>query len=93
MQHIFKHPKEYSFQAVGIKGKTFETRELNGKVEFSVIETEMGHETMIREKECDFNYYILEGKGNFEINGNIEECQKGDMVIIPSGSILSIPAR
>ncbi len=87
MQHIFKLPKEYTFQKEGIRGTNFESKGISDKAKFAVIETETGHENKIREKECDFHYYVLEGEGNFEIDGKIEECGKGDLVVIPAGSI------
>jgi mannose-6-phosphate isomerase-like protein (cupin superfamily) len=40
----------------------------------------------IRQRECDFCYYILEGGGYFEINGAREDCAKGDLVVIPAGN-------
>jgi mannose-6-phosphate isomerase-like protein (cupin superfamily) len=85
MQHVFHPPAEYSFEKVGVKGKTFESRSLNDKIEFTVIETDGGHETKIIEKECLFSYLILDGEGSFEIGEDIEKCQKGDLVIIPMG--------
>lgn len=93
MQHIFKLPKEYTFQVVGIKGTNFETKKLSDKAKFAVIETETGHETRIKEKECDFHYYILEGKGNFEIDGKIEKCQKGGLVIVPAGCVFKYTGK
>jgi len=87
MKHVFKIPEEYSFRKLGIKGKNFDTQELDNKAKFCFIETEKGHETKIRQKECSFYYFILEGQGNFEINGEIEECGQGELVIIPNRSI------
>ncbi|MCU0652936.1 MAG: hypothetical protein MUD10_01630 [Candidatus Pacebacteria bacterium] len=83
--HIFHLPEKYSFEKVGIKGKTFQSKDLTDKVEFTVIETESGHQTKIIEKESIFAYYILEGCGNFEIDGQIENCQSCDLVVIPVG--------
>ncbi len=87
MQHVFHLPEEYSFEKVGIKGKNFPTKELTDKAKIAIIEVEDGHETKIREKECTFFYYILEGKGSFEIEDKTEECQKGDLVVIPNNTI------
>lgn len=84
MQYVFHLPEKYSFEKVGIKGKTFDTKSLSDKVEFSIIETDKGHETKIIEKECIFSYFILEGSGSFEIEGNVEKCSEGDLVFIPN---------
>lgn len=85
MKHIFHLPEGYSFEKVGIKGKIFDSRGLSDKVEFSLIETKQGHETKIIEKECIFSYYILEGEGSFDIDGQKEKCRQGDLVMIPKG--------
>ncbi len=91
MKHIFHLPEEYSFEKVGIRGKIFDT--LSDGVEFVVIETEKGHETKIREKECTFSYFVLEGEGNFEIEGKTERCQKGDLVFIPNNTAFKYTGR
>ena len=93
MKHIFKLPNEYTFEKEGIKGTNFESKDLSDKAKFAVIEAEKGHENRIRENECSFFYYILEGKGNFEINGEIEECQRGELVVIPSGSVFKYTGK
>jgi mannose-6-phosphate isomerase-like protein (cupin superfamily) len=85
MKHVFNPPAAYSFEKVGICGKIFDTRELGSEVEFTIVETEKGHETKIKENGCIFAYYILEGNGSFEIEGETEECREGDLVFIPKG--------
>lgn len=85
-KHVLKLPKDYSFEKVGIKGKKFSVDKLTKKTSICQIETGKGHKTTIIEHKCDFIYYILEGKGNFIINGKIESCKKGDLVVIPAGS-------
>lgn len=82
---VIKEPDDFSFEKVGIKGKIFPTSKLTKKTSFVLIETEIGHETMIRERECVFIYYILEGRGYFEVEGQKKECSKGDLVVIPAG--------
>lgn len=85
--HILKQPNENSFEKVGIKGKIFPTKELIGEdAGYVLIETEAGHETTIIEHGCVFTYYILEGKGHFEINEEREDCEAGDLVVIPKGA-------
>jgi mannose-6-phosphate isomerase-like protein (cupin superfamily) len=85
-KHILKTPKDYSFDKVGIKGKIFPVEEITPRTGICLIETEKGHESTIIEHKCDFVYYILEGKGYFIINDEKEECEKGDLVVVPSGS-------
>ncbi len=93
MTHIFHLPENYSFEKVGIKGKIFQSQDLSGKVEFTIIETETGHQTKIIQKECVFAYYILEGTGEFEIGGKVEKCQKGDLAVIPAGESFTYSGR
>lgn len=84
--HVLKLPKDYSFEKVGIKGKKFTVSEISQKTGVCLIETRRGHETTIIEHKCDFIYYVLEGKGYFEINGKKENCASGELVVIPAGS-------
>ncbi|MFA6376687.1 MAG: hypothetical protein WCX69_04785 [Candidatus Paceibacterota bacterium] len=83
---VIKEPKDYRFDKIGHKGKIFPMRESTGKTQFVLMEVEKKLENVIRQRECDFCYYILEGKGYFEINGMREECETGNLVIIPSGN-------
>lgn len=41
------------------------------------------------QKECDFVYYILEGKGTFYINDRPEPCAHDNLVVIPKGTKFS----
>ena len=66
--HVFKEPKQFSFEKVGIKGKIFPIEALTNKTQYFLVEIEVGHETRIIEHACDFIYYVLEGSGYFEIN-------------------------
>lgn len=84
--HVLKKPQDYSFEKVGIKGKKFSVADISSKTGVCQIETEKEHETTIIEHKCDFIYYILEGEGYFEIDGEKESCVEGDLVVIPAGS-------
>jgi len=90
--YVFHLPKEYSFEKGGIKGTNFDTKSLSNKAKFAIIETENGHETS-REKECTLFYFVLEGKGSFEIEDKVEECQKGDLVIEPKNSVFKYAGK
>ena len=84
--YILKRPNSYSFEKVGIKGKVFPVGEITQRTGVCLIETKKGHETTIVEHLCDFIYYILEGKGHFEINGQKESFVKDDLIVIPADS-------
>lgn len=85
MKYILSEPEELSFDKAGIQGKVFGAHQLIDRAEFVLIQTELGHETKIIEHESDFIYYVLEGEGYFEVDGEIENCRKGDLVCIPAG--------
>jgi mannose-6-phosphate isomerase-like protein (cupin superfamily) len=83
---VIKEPENYSFDKIGHKGKIFPTTELTNKTQFVLMEVENKLEITLSQSECDFCYYILEGRGYFEINGVREECAVGDLVVIPAGN-------
>ncbi len=91
--HVIKEPKDFSFAKAGIKGKIFPTFDLTNKTQYFLVETDKGHKTRIIEHECDFIYYILKGKGHFEINGKEENCSAGDLVVIPAGSTFTYKGK
>jgi mannose-6-phosphate isomerase-like protein (cupin superfamily) len=90
--YVFHLPEEYSFEKVGIKGTNFDTKDFNDEAKFAIIEVEEGH-SKVREKECTMFYFILEGKGNFEIDGKTEQCQKGDLVIVPRNTVFKYTGK
>lgn len=83
--YVIKEPKDFNIDRVGIKGKIFPIKNLTSKTQYFLVKTEKGHETTIIEHKCDFIYYVLEGGGHFEIDGIKENCEKGDLVVIPAG--------
>lgn len=85
--YVLKAPDNFSFEKEGIKGKIFDSSNLSNKARFVLIETNTGHKSKIREKESDFFYFILEGEGDFEIEGQVEKVQKGDLVLVPNGKV------
>lgn len=93
MSHVFHLPENPSFEKVGIRGKIFDTRSVSEEVEFTVVETEAGHQTRIREQACLFSYFILEGAGSFEIGDVTENCSAGDLVIVPRGVAFQYAGR
>jgi len=84
--YVFKEPSEFAFMKVGIRGKKFIINQLVKNAGIVLIQTEKGHETTIIEHESDFIYYVLQGKGYFEINNTKENFSKGNLVVVPPGS-------
>ncbi len=82
-----------SFGKVGIKGKIFPSQELTSNAGFVLVTTETGHETTIIEHESTFVYYVLEGSGFFEVNGDREECVVGNLVVIPAGNTFTYKGK
>ena len=93
MAYVFHLPEDFSFEKAGHRGKIFASKDLTDKVEFEVIETELGHENTIMQKECIFAYYILEGGGNFVVDSIVENCNTGDLVVIPAGKPFTYSGR
>jgi len=54
---------------------------------FSIAKIQLkGRHGRIVNKISDVTYYMLEGKAEFNINGKIENAQKGDLVLVPKKS-------
>jgi mannose-6-phosphate isomerase-like protein (cupin superfamily) len=84
--YVFKIPKNFQIDKIGVRGKLFPTRDLIESAGIIRMDVEHGHETTIIERLSDFIYYILVGKGYFSINNIKETCKRGDLVIIPAGT-------
>lgn len=82
--HVLKISKDYTFKKVGIKGKIFPVKLLSQKSGVIYLETDTGHETTIVNHVCDVFYYVLNGKGYFEIDGQKENYNQGDLIVIPN---------
>jgi mannose-6-phosphate isomerase-like protein (cupin superfamily) len=91
--YVVKKPKNCTFTRAGVRGTIFPTAGLTSKTQFLVIETETGHETRIKEKECDFSYYVLEGKGYFMVDGKKEKCGIGDLIVVPAGKTFTYQGK
>lgn len=85
MTYVIKAPEQHDFEKAGVKGRIFPTKNLTDATEFVLITTDTGHATAIIEHGCTFCYFILEGSGEFVIDGMSEVCGVGDLVVIPAG--------
>jgi mannose-6-phosphate isomerase-like protein (cupin superfamily) len=91
--HVIHEPTDISFDRVGVQGKVFPVDTLTDNAGFVLISTSSGHDTTIIEHDSDFIFYVLEGTGYFEINGEQEKCSAGDLVVIPAGNALSYKGK
>lgn len=90
---VLEEPATISFNKLGHTGKIFPTKELVEKTEYILIQTGSGLGATIIEHECDFVYYVLEGRGHFLIDDRREECKVGNLVVIPAGTKFTYKGR
>lgn len=74
-------PTEPTIKQKGLKGYQFPLK--NKEVEIYYVDVTQGHDNCIISKECTHIYYILEGMGEFCLNGKINKVEKGSMIEIP----------
>lgn len=81
-EYVKKFPKEPSFENKShFKGYILNEGKLGIEVDY--IDMIDGHEFYQIESKIIHIYYILEGSGKANINGNMYKLEKGDMVEIP----------
>ncbi len=74
-------PKKPSFSQKGLKGFQFPLS--IKKFEIYFVDVSKGHDTYIISKKITHTYYILQGKGTFDISGKITRVKKGMMISVP----------
>ena len=74
-------PKRPSFQQKGLKGYAYHLA--NKELEIYYVDVTRGHDTYIISRKCFHIYYIIEGKGVFDIDNEIKEVSKGSLVEVP----------
>ncbi|MCA2220281.1 hypothetical protein [Nonomuraea aurantiaca] len=87
--YVFSEPRDWSFEKLGHRGKLFEP---NGHLRSSshlIVEIDGRLPAWLRQLECDFVYYILDGEGTFLIEDRKEHCGQGDLVTVPKGAKFS----
>ena len=70
-----------TFKQKGLKGYSYPIK--NKNVGFHLIDVTKGHDTYIISKKCTHIYYVLEGKGTFDIEDKIEHVSKGEVIEVP----------
>ena len=78
-----KLPRKPSFSQKGLDGYKFSLKNSNLEVYF--VDIKQGHDNYIISKKCTHIYYIIEGKGFFDIDGSKYEGRAGVLVEVPEG--------
>jgi ADP-ribose pyrophosphatase YjhB (NUDIX family)/mannose-6-phosphate isomerase-like protein (cupin superfamily) len=86
-QFVYPEPTKTAFDKVGHTGKFFGTQ--SSRTNHLIIETADKLTVSLREGECEFNYYIIDGSGEFTINGQTHPVKTGDLIVIPPGNIFT----
>jgi len=85
MQYIFHEPEGYGFKdRDGHDGKFFGTG--SPTTQHMIIECTNKLTVSLTQLKTEFNYYVIEGSGYFELNGIRHEVSKSDLVVIPPGT-------
>jgi len=85
MKYIFHEPAEYTFRDIyGHHGKVFGTE--SPTTEHLIIECENELTVSLKQRTCEYNYYILEGEGHFILNDAEQPVVRGDLVVVPPGT-------
>ena len=69
----------------GLKGWAYSSKEDFAGLSSAVFEVTENH-GMVKTEVSDRLYYILDGEGEFDIDGKIEKVLKGDVVIVPKNT-------
>jgi len=81
MDYIKELPKEPTFVQNGLKGYKFN---LNSKqLEVSLVDCFKGHDKYCKDIGSTLVYYVLDGEGQYVVNGDKFSVKKGDVVEVP----------
>ncbi len=81
----FKLKNGQPFEAEGIKGLRYNTKEEYSVGSAQYIEVN-GRREKVRSLNSDRIYYVIEGEGNFMVDGQIYPVKTSDVVIVPKMS-------
>lgn len=81
----FKLKKAYKFGWKGLKGLSYSSKEDFKRASAAIFEV-TGRHGKIKSLVSDRVYLILEGKGEFIINGKIVPVEKNDVIIVPKNT-------
>lgn len=79
--YIKKMPIEPSFKQEGLMGHNFELT--NEEISLSYENVTKGHDYYVSNNKSTYYYFVIEGKGIFNISGENYDVLEGDVVEIP----------
>ena len=82
----FTKDKAFHFKKAGIDGWVYVGKDDFPPAGVVLVETEKGHNTVIKSTRSAWIYFIIEGKGKFVINGRDFVCEEEDVILIPRDS-------
>ena len=81
----FRYSDAFKFGWKGLTGYAYNSKEQFRNASAAVFEVD-GHHGKIKTTQSDRVYYVLEGKGEFIIDGKVEQVGKTDVVIVPKNT-------
>lgn len=78
----FTKDKAFKFDKAGVKGWVYVGKEQLPNAGVVLLETEKGHETVIKSTRSAWIYYVISGKGKFVIDGKDFPCKKNDVIVV-----------
>ncbi|OGY23886.1 MAG: hypothetical protein A2172_05125 [Candidatus Woykebacteria bacterium RBG_13_40_15] len=81
MAYIKDKPKKPTFSQSGLDGYQFPLE--NKEIEVYFVDVAKGHDNYIVSKKITHVYYIFEGKGFFDINGEKYDVTPGELIEVP----------
>ena len=90
MKFTLKNSKEFGWE--GLKGFVYNTKEDFPRASAAFIEVAKRHGKG-KSLESDKIYFVVSGKGRFEINGTEFLVEKNDVVIVPKNAVFDYEGR
>lgn len=78
----FTKDQAFQFQKVGIKGWVYLGKDNFPQTGICLVETNKGHETIIKSTKSAWLYFIIKGKGKFVINNKEFPSRKDDLILV-----------
>lgn len=81
---VHHEPGSWDFEKLGHRGRSFPVPDATAN--FTIVEIDGILPTVLRQRACEFTFYVLGGAGAFTIEGGREPVSEGDLVMVPRGS-------